>query len=368
MRIGVLTYALDRSPGGIGRYTIGLLDGLARLGLRPLRLQAGRGRAGPDRRPLPGAGLLPGLMTIGQLRLAREAARSGLALVHDPIGVCPLWLTRAARVSTVHDLIPFVMPASSTTLDRLIYRHWLPRALPRVDAVLTDSQCSRQDIMAHLSLPPDRVHVIPLAAGASFRPLAPEAVRPVLARHGIDGPYLLFVGSQAPRKNLPRLLEAFARLRRWSDRWRLVVVGAGPRPPAAIAAQIHRLGLADGVHVAGRVPEEDLPALYNGADLFVFPSLYEGFGLPVLEAMACGVPVVTADRSSLPEVAGDAALLVDPTDVEAIAAALRRVLADEALAASLRARGLARAATFSWERTARETVAVYESVLGRDLL
>jgi len=131
---------------------------------------------------------------------------------------------------------------------------------------------------------------------------------------------------------------------------------------------VQRLELEHYVRFTGYVEEEDLPALYNGADLFVFPSLYEGFGLPVLEAMACGTPVVTSNTSSLPEVAGDAALLVDPYDVEEIATAMRRILEDEALTAELRAKGLARAKEFSWERTARETIAVYEKVLGKKLL
>jgi glycosyltransferase involved in cell wall biosynthesis len=213
------------------------------------------------------------------------------------------------------------------------------------------------------------VSVIPLAAGRHYRPLDEAEIYPALKRHHIEFPYILYVGSIEPRKNLPRLLVAYAHLRRrGSTRWRLVVAGPRKWKSGPVYDAVARLELAEHVHFAGFVPEADLPALYNGADLFAFPSLYEGFGLPVLEAMACGTPVVTANTSSLPEVAGAAALLVDPSDVEEIAGALRRVLEDPALARDLRERGLARAAQFSWERTARATVAVYEKVLGNRIL
>jgi glycosyltransferase involved in cell wall biosynthesis len=211
------------------------------------------------------------------------------------------------------------------------------------------------------------VMVIPEAANARYRQLDPDAVAPALGRYGVEPPYILYVGSLEKRKNLPRLLQAYARLRQDLPGWKLVIVGARKWKSAPIFDTLSRLGLEPYVHFTGFVEEDDLPALYNGADLFCFPSLYEGFGLPVLEAMACGTPVVTSSTSSLPEVAGEAALLVDPYDVEAIAAAMRRVLSDPELAQDLRARGLARAAQFTWERTARETIAVYERVLGKSL-
>jgi glycosyltransferase involved in cell wall biosynthesis len=207
------------------------------------------------------------------------------------------------------------------------------------------------------------VVVVPLAAGRQFRPVEAAEAGPVLEKYGVERPYILYVGALESRKNLPRLLEAYARLRKWSARWKLVIVGARKWKFTPIFEAVQRLGLEPHVHFTDYVADEDLPALYRGAELFAFPSLYEGFGLPVLEAMACGTPVVTSNRSSLPEVAGDAALLVDPLDVEAIAGAMQRVLADEALAAGLREIGLARAAQFTWERTARETVAVYKKAI-----
>jgi glycosyltransferase involved in cell wall biosynthesis len=193
--------------------------------------------------------------------------------------------------------------------------------------------------------------------------MAAAEVAPILREYGVEPPYILYVGALESRKNLPRLLEAYARLRAWSPQWRLVIVGARKWKFSPIFDTVQRLALEGHVTFTGYVADEHLPALFTGADLFAFPSLYEGFGLPVLEAMACGAPVVTSNTSSLPEVAGDAALLVDPYDVEQIAQAMWLVLSQPALAAQLRAKGLARAAQFTWERTARETIAVYERVL-----
>jgi glycosyltransferase involved in cell wall biosynthesis len=289
--VGFVVYALDRNPGGIGQYTRGLLAGLQRIGCEPLVLQAGRVECDNGTVPLPGAGLLPGLLTLGQLQIRRAVQRHNLTLVHDPTGTAPLMLCPSKRVVTLHDVFPLSFPGHSAALEALIYRFWLPYAVRHVDAIITDSRQSKSDIHKYL--------------------------------------YILYVGSIEPRKNLLRLLEAYARLREWSPKWKLVIVGARNYWKSSPVAQaVERMGLQGQVKFTGYVPDEDLPALYNGADLFCFPSLYEGFGLPVLEAMACGTPVVTSNTSSLPEVAGEAALLVDPYDVEAIAAAMRRVLED----------------------------------------
>jgi glycosyltransferase involved in cell wall biosynthesis len=367
-QVGLLAYALDRAAGGIGRYTRELLAAFHQIGFEPVILQAG----GPPptefrTHNLPGSGLLPALLTLGQIQIARAARRHRLDLIHDPTGTAPLALTPARRVVTIHDAIPYVYPHTSTALDRLIYHRWLPLAIQKADAVLTDSQHSRKDILHYLPVTQERLFVIPPAANRHFRPRPPEEVRQTLDRYGVPAPYLLYVGAIEPRKNIPRLLEAYGQLRRWFEKWNLVVVGAPNRWKASpVAETAESLGLSPFIHLTGFVPDEDLPAIYSGADLFVFPSLYEGFGLPVLEAMACGTPVVTSNSSSLPEVAGEAALLVDPTDVDGLVHAMRRVLSDPDLAADLRQRGLERAKGFTWERTARETLAVYKKVLGQD--
>jgi glycosyltransferase involved in cell wall biosynthesis len=196
-----------------------------------------------------------------------------------------------------------------------------------------------------------------------FQPVRDEGViEAVKARYGIAGDYALFVGTLQPRKNLIRLIEAFSNFRFPISDFRLVIAGKKGWLYQEIFRWVEELGLEKKVVFTGYVPEGDLPVLLSGARLFVFPSLYEGFGLPVLEAMACGTPVVCSNASSLPEVAGDAAVLVDPQDVEGLAAAMERVLGDEELRAELIVRGFEQARKFSWERCARETLDVLESV------
>jgi glycosyltransferase involved in cell wall biosynthesis len=363
LAIGLVHYGLDRRAAGIGRYTAELGNVLAGQGIVVHRLWAGARPPLTQDQVLRGARLLPGLLTIGQWQIAQLARRLGLDVVHDPTGAMALLLTRAARILTIHDTIPYTYPRSSTRLDWLIYHAWLPWAVRAADAVLTDSRRSREDIVTHLRVAPERVVVVPLAADRRFRPMRAAEIDPVLTLYGVERPYILYVGSLEARKNLRRLLEAYARLRQWSGHWTLVIVGARRVDASPIFETARQLRLESHVRFTGYVDDHHLPALYAGADLFVFPSLYEGFGLPVLEAMASGTPVVTSNSSSLPEVAGDAALLVDPTCVEALAEAMRRVLNDAELQADLCGRGLERAAEFSWERTARETVEVYRKVL-----
>jgi glycosyltransferase involved in cell wall biosynthesis len=266
-----------------------------------------------------------------------------------------------ALVTTVHDLVPLRLPGLVPARHRWAVRCLLGGALRRARRVIAVSEATRAEILTRYGLPPARVVVIPEAAASQFAPPASAALAAVRARYGLDRPYVLFVGFLEPKKNLGALLEAVARLRReraWGGT-ELVVVGApgwGPDP----ARRVRALGLDDTVRFIGPAPDADLPALYGGALAFAFPSLWEGFGLPVLEAMATGAPVVASNRGALPEMTAGAALLVEP-EPGPLAVGLAQILADSALRERLRAAGLARAAQFSWERTARETLAVYRA-------
>jgi glycosyltransferase involved in cell wall biosynthesis/uncharacterized membrane protein len=372
LRIGLIAYGLDRPRAGIGRYTLELARALAELGeaLEVTLLAAGGAAplAGLRSLPLPGCGRMPGLLTLGNVLIPLRARQLDLDVVHDPTGVAPFLFGGggARTVVTVHDVFPRSCPGTSTLLERILCRHWLPRRLPAVDAVLTASQTSRTDIARYLGLLPSRIHVIPLGVGDRFRPVPWAQMASALSRAGLAPGYILFVGSAEKRKNLDRLLRAYARLRAFDDMPPLAIAGPARLASTSLMKVIQDLELAGHVIVIGYIPDADLPALYSGASLFVFPSLYEGFGLPPLEAMACGVPVVCSNAASLPEVVGDAALTVDPCDVEALAWAMHRVLADPELAADLRVRGLARSGMFTWERTTQETVAVYHRVLEPD--
>lgn len=372
MRIGYLTYGLDRAPTGIGRYAVQLLDALAALPEAPEIVLLTTERedhhglwARFARRPL-GCRLLPELITRGNLALSAAAAELKLDLIHDPNGVAPFLgpAAGARRVVTIHDAVPFRFPERHNHLDNWRFRLMLPAAARRADAVLTDSASSAADLRQFLSLPQSKVRPVLLGADPRFAPAPPRVVAATLERYGIRSPYLLYVGGVNGRKNLEGLVSAFAAARAAHLDLSLVIGGARQWRSEGLERRVRRLGVAEQIHFTGYLPDDDLPALYSGAAAFVFPSLYEGFGLPVLEAMACGAPVITSSVSSLPEVAGDAALLVDPQNSAAIAIAIRRVLEERGLAASLSARGLARAARFTWATAARETFAIYDQLLG----
>jgi glycosyltransferase involved in cell wall biosynthesis len=315
--------------------------------------------------------MLPGLLTIGNMALSAAARRYRLDLVHDPNGVAPFLgpAQDARRVVTIHDALPYVYPASHNQLDTWRYRWLLPITARKADYVLTVSECSRRDLQHYLQLRPDRIGVTGEGVDERFTPVPASPTRAaVLERYGITPPYLLYVGGITARKNIVRLFEAYAQVRALRPDVQLVIGGKRQWQTDGIDATLQQLNLGGNIHFTGYVHDDDLPSLYSGAELFVFPSLYEGFGLPPIEAMACGTPVVTAHTSSLPEVVGDAALTVDPTSVQALADAILRVLTDNELREILRARGKARASQWTWANTASRTLHAYQRVLAQRLL
>jgi glycosyltransferase involved in cell wall biosynthesis len=268
------------------------------------------------------------------------------------------------RVVTVQDLTCLQFPQFHPWSRRVLFGLSIRRAARLADAIIVPSSATGRDLASRFPSAEGRIHVVPLAPSERFVPIPPEQSVPVIRRYGLShGTYLLFVGNVEPRKNLPALLDAYGRMRTATGLSPALVIAGGkgwkihPVHRAAAASPF-----AADIRFLGHVPEADLPALVNGALAFVYPSLYEGFGLPPLEAMACGTPVVTSNRSSLPEVVGDAALLVDPDDRGQLADALARIASEEALRERLRERGMERARRYSWDETARLTVEVYERV------
>jgi glycosyltransferase involved in cell wall biosynthesis len=373
MHIGYVTYGLDRSPTGIGRYAVHLVDALARLPNAPRITLLTTERSDPAhlwdrfaRQPLPVCRLLPALATLGNVAVSAAAARYKFDLIHDPNGISPFLSPHfgTRRIVTIHDAIPFVMPEPQNGFDNWRFRTLLPLAVRHADRVLTDSASSRADLLRYLPLSDDKVRAIPCGVEERFCPIRDSAERAgILARYAITEPYILYVGSLGQRKNLLRLVEGFAQIQTRHPAIRLVLGGKGLQQNAPLQQLLDRLGLGNAIRFTGYLDDADLPAIYSAAKLFVFPSLYEGFGMPPLEAMACGTPTLTANTSSLPEVVGDAALTFDPTDSEALADALDRALTDDQLRAALRERGLQRAAQFTWCETARQTLAQYEELL-----
>jgi glycosyltransferase involved in cell wall biosynthesis len=279
---------------------------------------------------------------------------------HTPVLSRALFGAHTKRVVTVHDLT-FILIPERYPIARRLFMEGVTRASARTaDAVITPSQTVRRQVIDRLGLRPERVVAIPEAASSSYRKPPRMQVDEVLTRYGVPEPYILSVGSLEPGKNRTRLLRAFSELRGRGIECSLVIVGQPAWKYEGDYDLVHKLGLGGYVHFLGYVPDIDMPPLYTGASVFAFPSLFEGFGLPVLEAMACGAPVVTSNVSATAEIGADATLLIDPYDTGAITSALESVLTNEALRRDLRERGLRRAAQFSWERAARETLLVYE--------
>jgi glycosyltransferase involved in cell wall biosynthesis len=262
---------------------------------------------------------------------------------------------------SVHDISFRRYPSFFSPRDRLLFATLLPLTLLRAKAVLTLSNHAKAELVDAYPGLMGRVHVTPLAPSPIFRPIDDSLLsKAVRLRYGLKQDFIMAVGNLQPRKNLIRLIRAFASIRDSLDQCKLVIVGKAQWRASRILALVQSLGLTEDVRFTGYVPIQDLLVLYNMARAFVYPSLYEGFGLPILEAMACGTPVISSNVSSLPEVAGDAAVLVDPYREDDIARAIQQVVADAFLAESLSTMGLQHVRQFSWERTAHETMGVYE--------
>lgn len=372
MRIGLNGWFLKQPYVGSGQYLQQLHGALAARSDVACSLFAPQG--GDVAVPLRPWGQLAKVW-YEQIDLPRAAA-GRVDLMHYPYFASPL-LSRLPAVVTIHDVIPFLFPEYHASLAIKAYNLLIAWAAKRAAAVIAVSQHTREDIIRHLGLRPERVHVIYEAPAPAFAVQSEESIAAVRQRYGLER-YAFYIGGLNRHKNVGTLLAAFARLR-GSLAWpgQLVIAGKAHAhnplvfPDLRKAASEAGLTWAEGpqaraadVRFLGFVPEEDKPALYGGADVFAYPSLYEGFGFCPLEAMACGVPVVCSNAASLPEIVGDGGLLVDPHDVAAIAQAMARVLGDAALAGDLRERGLRQARRFSWERAAAETTGVYRQVLG----
>lgn len=296
------------------------------------------------------------------LGLPRALRRDAVDLLHVQYFRPPR--TRCPVVVTAHDISFAVHPEFFTRRDRILLGTLVPRSLRLAQRVIVDAEYTKQDLLRVYGLNPATIAVIPLAADPKYQPGDREQARRFVAqRHSLSAGFVLYVGTLQPRKNVATLVRAFARFKR-RTRWphKLLIVGKPKYLYDAVFDALRECPDPGDVVFTGFVADEDLPRYYQAAEAFVFPSLYEGFGLPVLEAMACGTPVVAARASCLPEIAGDAAMLVDPADVDGFADALAAVCGQPNLAAQMVTRGLARAARYHWDLTARQTLDVYRDV------
>ncbi|HEV2527444.1 MAG TPA: glycosyltransferase family 1 protein [Thermomicrobiales bacterium] len=368
MRVGINARLIGTDASfrraGVSRYIENLVRHLpGQLGSDDELMVAGGPRSTPAGIADRWVGHPVGRIAWEQTALPIRARRDGWDLLHSPVNVTSLLRTVPAVV-TVHDLAFMSAGATMPAARRRYLAAMTHRSVRTAARVIAVSESTRDELARWFDVLPDRVAVTPLAPEPHFHPAGSDELADFRIRSGIDRPFILSVGTREPRKNGPALVRAWASIAA-SIPHDLVLVG----PAGWLGGELDQAladltdGLRERVRLTGFVDDADLPRWYAAAAAFAYPALYEGFGLPVIEAMACGVPVLTSTTSSLPEVAGDAALLVPPGEVDAIAAGLQRLVTDSALAGDLRSRGLVRAATFSWERTARQTVAAYRAAL-----
>ena len=384
MRVAINAWFWDSPTTGSGQYTRRLVEHLVALepGLEVLLVAPKRWgfqvstfkfRAS-DRPELETWNLKPETNPLlkvwfEQITFPRACRRLNAALAHVPYWAPPI-LPSVPTVVTIHDLIPLLLPEYRGGLLVRLYTSLVSISARRASLAITDSAASRQDIIARLGLSAGRVHVVHLAADERYTPAPVPGDREVRARYRLPERYVLYLGGFDVRKNVAAVLGAY----RWAGPaigkdCPLVIAGRLPQEDSPFAPDPRRLARElevdeRTVRFTGFVEEADKPALYRSAVAFVFPSRYEGFGLPPLESLACGTPVVGSDVSSIPEVVGEAGVLLLPNDVEGMAQALIRLATDDGFRAELSRRALAQAARFSWERAARETLAVYRDVVG----
>jgi glycosyltransferase involved in cell wall biosynthesis len=368
MRIGIDARLVYYSKAGIGQYIIHLTRGLAKIKTPQdqfILLQSRKDKAqiinnsNFERKSL----WTPSHHRLEQLAIRFETAPLRLDLLHSPDFIPPL-NRRYKSVITVHDLA-FLLYPQFMTKESARYYGQIDQAVRSTNHIIAVSQATKQDLINLLGVPKDKITVIYEGRNPIYEPInKAKAHAFVKAKFGLEPNFIFFVSTLEPRKNIPTLLEGYKWLKIHHKRpEKLVLTGSKGWLIEEIEETIEKLGLKNDVLLTGRVNDSALHHLYNAASIFAYPSFYEGFGLPPLEAMNCGIPVIASKIKVMPEVVGDAALLVDPHDAEDLGIAMHRLLTDETLRTEMIAKGFKRAANFSWEQTARETLAVYHQVV-----
>jgi glycosyltransferase involved in cell wall biosynthesis len=363
MRVGIDARLVYYSQAGIGQYIIHLVNGLAKIDKENeyVLLQSRKDETTIlEQENFRRVSLwTPSHHRLERYALNVELMRLGLDVLHSPDFIPP-HRPSCQSVITVHDLAFLLYPHFLTKESARYYGH-IDHAVQWTDHIISVSESTKRDTVQHLGVAEEKITVVYEAASPIFRPVGREEARDqVRNRHGVDGPYILFVSTIEPRKNVPTLLRALWQLMEcYKEDVRLVLAGGKGWLFEDAFAVVDELKLDGRVHFVGRVSSEDLLYLYNAAEMLAHPAFYEGFGLPPLEAMACGLPVIVSDVASLPEVVGDAGLLIDPHNVDELTVGMWRVLNDGELRREMKEKGLRQAGRFSWERAARETLEIY---------
>ena len=374
MKIAIDIRTILPTRSGVGNYVLHLIENLLQVDNRSTYYFLSRKKNWPLMNNLVNQGFL--LSTIfshenhplGDLwehfLLPLRLKKFGVDIFHGPASLIPFRKKNFQVVVTIHDLVAFLFPDTIPLKYGRYMRYILRHAVRRADKIISVSHHTREDLIQILQVPPEKIAVIHEAPTPIFRPLDHLVARRQLqARYGLEKKFIYHLGNIEPRKNLIVLLEAFELVcRQLRNEYVLVLSGQPGWLTANLQHFLDKYSLKDRIIFTGYVPRDDLPLFMNGAEMFVFPSLYEGFGLPVLEAMSCGTPVISSDRSSIPEIAGQAAILVDPHDPEAIAESILLLIHHPAEREKLRWAGLQQAARFTWKDAALKTLAVYQSL------
>ncbi len=369
MKIGIDCTSLPPNPVGAGNYIIQLVRAVTAFPSQHefviFAQQRGRALIGE----LPGdrvqwalsTDMPPALRLLWeQVRLPRAASSAGIDLLHSLHYTRPRFLS-CASVVTFHDMTFFLYPELHTRSKRIFFPWAIRMSARRSEAIISDSESTRRDAIRILGIPPEKIVAVPLGISEEFKPIADtRLLDSIRKKYHLPERFILFVGLIEPRKNLPLLLRAYARLVEREDPPPLVLAGRLGWDSGPFFQLIEDLKLKQNIHLPGYIPAVDLPVLYNLAQIFVYPSSYEGFGFPPLEAMACGTPVITTAVSAMLDNVGDAGLLVPPQDEEALVSALHELLENPGLREQFSSAGIRRAGEFTWQRTAEETIQVYE--------
>lgn len=373
MEIGIITDLVDRECEGIGKYTYNLIKNLNIIDRKNEYNLIHNKRNDLNIYKINKETYIPMLNTFGEsfwrcLVLPFKFRNNGPDIIHDPTdGIGALsFKTVSKRIITMHDLIPYLFPEYTSKGSWIAHKLLYKKTIENSDMIITDSNSSKNDIVNIFKVPENKIRVIYIAADEKYKVLPEEEILNFKKSMGFDFPFILYLGALDPRKNILNLLKSFYHFKKEGFPHKLVLVGgtrfnSGPIEKN-IQEIIRKLDLQRDVILTGYLPEKYIPKIYNAAEAFVFPSFYEGFGLPPLEAMSSGTPVITSNTSSLPEVVGDAGITIDPTNVNELADAMIKIISDTSLKDEMVKKGLKRAKKFSWIRTAKETLSVYEEV------
>lgn len=372
MNVGILSWMIDKKRTGVNNYLYNLIKNMISNGKADEISLIHYERSDDPIYSQINDILIPEkpLKLTSALGIPQAVKNADIDVLHIPVHwynqITPFVLNRnIKKVLTVHDLTPILFPEMHTRETNMTWRSSLKFIKNRTSVMICVSESTKNDCIKLLNIPEKRLRVIPLSADEQYKPLKnKKQIHDELKQeYNIDFPFILFVGTLEKRKNVPTLLKSFYKLKKSKVEHKLVVVGGKGWKYTKIFDLIEELNLKNEVIFTDYVSDEYLVKLYNAADLFVYPSLYEGFGLPPLEAMACGCPVITSNTSSLPEVVGDAGIMINPNDIDGLTESMLKILTDNQLREEMSRKSLERAKIFSWKKTAKETWKVYEDVL-----